>query len=85
VTIGVQYYKVSADLSSGTDTPAAPARWHGLIALIAKRMTHAEKGDRGTAESIQVEVDRWVQRMRWAELTDDAPTGMIMTGESVDG
>jgi hypothetical protein len=26
-----------------------------------------------------------MQRMRWAELTDDAPTGMIMTGESVDG
>lgn len=84
-TIGVQYYKVRDDMSSDGDTPLAPPRWHGLIALIAKRMAHAEKGDRATAESIQVEVDRWVQRMRTAELADDAPAGVIFTGESVDG
>lgn len=84
-TIGVQYYAVSADLSSGSDVPGVPARWHGLVALIAKRMAHAEKGDRLTAESIQVEVDRWVQRMRTSELADDAPAGVIFTGESVDG
>jgi hypothetical protein len=83
-TIGVQYYSVSADFSSGSDVPDAPSRWHGLIALIAKRMAHAEKGDRATADSIQVEVDRWVQRMRVAELGDDAAAGMIVTGESVD-
>jgi hypothetical protein len=84
-TVGVQYYKVVPDMVAGSDEPGASARWHGLIALIAKRMAHAEKGDRGTAESIQVEVDRWVHRMRMAELTDDAAVGVIVTGESVDG
>lgn len=83
-SIGVQYWKVTADLSAGADTPASPARFHGLIVLIAERMALASKGDRAGAEAVQVEVDRWVRRMRVALLPDDALAFQIITGASSD-
>lgn len=83
-TIGVQYWKVPVDLSASTDTPASPARFHGLIVLIAERMALASKGDKGSAEAVQVEVDRWVRRMRVALLPDDALAFQVVTDASVD-
>ena len=79
-SIGVQYWKISPDLSADADTPLAPARFHGLIVLIAQRMAHSWKADRGGAEAIQVEVERWVDRMRHALMPDEGQAWQIMTG-----
>lgn len=43
-TIQVFYYKASPDLSAGSDTPLAPARWHHLIVDMAVRNAHVARG-----------------------------------------
>lgn len=62
--IGVQYWSVPADLVATTDVPAAPARYHKTIADIAVRDAYRDADNHQAAESMQVQIDRDLHRMR---------------------
>lgn len=63
-TLKVQYWKVGTDLSGGSDTPLAPARWHHVIVAIADRLALEAKGDYASAQAVQATVDRELAKMR---------------------
>lgn len=87
-TIGVQYWKVTPDLSAGTDTPLAPTRFHGLIVDLAVRRAYRDRDNHQAAEQLQVEIDRQVQTMIGALLGGQQVQGaglyMQVTGASED-
>lgn len=56
-TIGVQYYRVTVDLT-GTDEPAAPSQFHSLYVDIAQRNAYEDRGDYGAAANLQAIIDR---------------------------
>lgn len=68
-TIGVQYWRVTAELS-GTDTPAAPERFHKLIVDMAAREAYRDSDNHAAAEGLQAQIDRDLARMRAALFTD---------------
>ena len=70
VQIGVQYWRVTSALSSGSDVPAAPARWHDLIVDLAAIRAYRDMHNHGAAESLQAQVDRDVAQMRQELFTD---------------
>lgn len=59
----VVYYKTSSDLSAGTDTPLAPARWHHLIVDMAVRNAHVSKGV-DVPVSLELAIERKLGEMR---------------------
>jgi hypothetical protein len=61
-TIGVQYYKVTADLT-GTDDPAAPTRFHGLIVDLAAAKAYRDSDNFQAAEALQADINRQVAVM----------------------
>lgn len=63
-TIGVQYWRVTPDLSAGTDIPLAPTRFHKTIVDIAVRLAYRDADNHQAAEALQAEIDRDVMRMR---------------------
>jgi hypothetical protein len=63
-TVQVVYWKVSPDLSAGSDTPLSPTRWHHLIVDIADRNASRNKKDFGSAEAMQLSIDRKLAGMR---------------------
>lgn len=78
--IGVQYWKVTLDLS-GTDTPAAPTRFHYLIVDMAARMAYRDADDADAAAAIQAEIDKSLLRMRFALgcVVQDGPADYVRT------
>lgn len=67
-TIGVQFWKVCADLSGDADLPEAPARFHGLIVDMAVAMCYRDADNFEAAAALQVEIDLQVAQMM-AELS----------------
>lgn len=65
-TIGVQYYLVSGDLSGASDEPLVPARFHKIIVDMAVREAYRDADNHGSAEGLQVQIDRDLARMREA-------------------
>lgn len=88
-TIGVQYWKVTAQLSSDADVPAAPVRFHQIYMLIAQRMAESERGNLSVAQGLQNEIDIATGRMGMALLNGQQLQGPYdyqrMMGTSVDG
>lgn len=68
-TIGVQYWRVTEDLAADADEPAAPARFHKLIVDIAVRDAYRDTDNHPAAESLQVQIERDLARMRNSLLT----------------
>lgn len=68
-TPSVRYYKVTTDLASPTDTPAAPARFHNLIVDIAAVRALRDAGNHQAATGLQAEVDRQLDVMRLSMFT----------------
>lgn len=62
-TIGVQYWKVTADLSSDSDDPASPAEAHSLIVDIAAARGWRDKDNHELASAIQADVGRQISAL----------------------
>jgi len=62
-TVGVQYWKIRADLSDSIDEPLAPARFHSVYLKIAQRMAESERGNVNIVQALQGEIDLMVARM----------------------
>jgi hypothetical protein len=69
-TIGVQYWKVTADLT-GSQEPDSPDEAHYLIVDLAVRRASRDVGDHEGAEAIQSEIDRQIN-----DLLIQYPTGI---------
>jgi predicted trehalose synthase len=70
-TIGVQYWKVTADLSGSSDTPASPTETHYLIVDLAVRRAALNAGDHDGAAAVQQQIDRQV-----GDLMEQYPPGV---------
>lgn len=68
ITLGVRYLYVRSSLSAESDEPIAPSRFHNIIMDIAVRMAYNDSDNPGSAQGIQVEIDRKLGRMRGALL-----------------
>lgn len=62
-TIGVQYWRVTSDLSSGSDTPASPSEAHYTIVDLAVRRAYRDSDNHAEAEAIQSEIDRAIGQL----------------------
>lgn len=81
-TIGVQYWKVTPDLTADSDTPLAPTRFHRTIVNIAVRMAYRDADDHAAAEQLQAEIERDLLGMRVALVpTVEATPGIRRTVE----
>lgn len=58
-TIGVQYWKVAADLS-GTNTPISPSETHYLIVDMAVQKAQRDSDNHEAAAALQPEIDRQI-------------------------
>ena len=71
-SIGIQYWKVTADLSASGDEPAGPDEAHLLIVDIAQqRASGREVGDWETSAALQPEINRQVD-----DLLQNYPPGV---------
>lgn len=61
--IGVQYWKVTPDLSAGSDTPASPSEAHYTIVDLAVRRAYRDSDNHTEAEAIQSEIDRAIGQL----------------------
>lgn len=82
-TIGVQYWKVTADMSAASDTPASPARFHMLLVDIAERLASREVGRPENVTVTQSEIDRAIGLMA-TELLSDQGSRFAQTVASTD-
>lgn len=62
-TIGVQYWKVTPDLSASSDTPASPEEAHYTIVDLAVRRAYRDSDNHQEAEQIQSEIDRAIGQL----------------------
>ena len=62
-TIGVQYWKVTPDLSASSDTPASPTEAHYTIVDLAVRRAYRDSDNHAEAEAIQSEIDRAIGQL----------------------
>lgn len=79
-SIGVQYWNITPDLT-GTQTPASPARYHGLIVDIAVRRAAMDESDFQAVQVLGNEIDRALGAMRNALLVDQGPAWVGMAGD----
>lgn len=70
--IGVQYWKITPELSAPTDTPVAPSRYHKIIVDMAVREAYRDSDNHGAAEQLQSQIDRDLVRMRETVLVQTA-------------
>jgi hypothetical protein len=63
-TLKLVYWKVSSDLSAGSDTPLSPARWHSVIVDLADRNACRVKKDFASAAGLQATIDGKLAAMR---------------------
>lgn len=73
-TIQAFYYAVTADLSGPTDSPDAPAQYHGLIVDMAVQMAYRDSDDHQQAEQLQAWIDRQLAAMVDALFAFQPPT-----------
>lgn len=62
-TIGIQYWKVTTDLSGASDTPASPSEAHYVIVDLAVRRAYRDSDDHQAAASLQPEIDNAVSQL----------------------
>lgn len=87
VTIGVQYWKVTAELS-GSNTPAAPTRFHSIYEDIAVREGYADSDNSAAAGQLQARINEKVAQMAdqlFTAQTAGPDNYQQITGASVDG
>lgn len=72
--IGVQYWRVTADLSADSDEPAAPDDFHGLICDIATAIALRANRQHNEAAAYEQAIERERERML-ATLTTGTPDG----------
>jgi hypothetical protein len=63
VTLTVHYFKTPAELSADGDTPALPARYHGLIVDGAVIRAYRDSDNYDQADRAQQHLDRRLQQM----------------------
>lgn len=68
-SITVRYWRVTPDLT-GTETPAAPARFHKLIVDMAAREAYRDSDNHAAAEGLQAQIERDLARMRNVLFSD---------------
>lgn len=82
-TLSVRYYKVPAELSSGSDAPIVPARYQSAIVDFASRRAFEDANNTEQAEATQRECDRWLDRMRknllGGQQVQDRPVALDMS------
>lgn len=86
-TISVQYFKVTPDLTAGSDTPASPAEAHMTIVDLAVRRAYNDSDNFFSASMIQSEIDRAVQALlvQYPPRIPDGPDAFVgVTGASSD-
>ena len=66
--IGVQYWRVTPDLSAGSDTPLAPTRFHGLLVDMACRYAARDSADWEQHNQLTPLILDGIERMRGALL-----------------
>lgn len=79
-TLGVRYWKVTADLSAAGDVPAAPAEAHYLIVDLAVRRAYHDNDEHDQAVALQPEIENAV-----AQLLDQYPPGQADGPDSYVG
>ena len=62
-TIGVQYWKVTADLSASSDEPSSPDDVHPLIVDLAVVRAYRAKDNHEAARELRAEVDHQLQQL----------------------
>jgi hypothetical protein len=78
-TIGVQYWKVTTDLSGASDEPAAPDELHPLILDISTRRAWREKNQHDEARAIQEEVALQIADLRLRYTPGVRDLGAVQT------
>lgn len=79
-TIGVQYWRITPDLSADSDTPASPAQAHYTIVDLAVRRASRDSGNDDVAAAIQPEIDNAI-----SQLIEQYPPGMADGPEAYVG
>lgn len=85
-TIGVQYWRVTPDLT-GSQTPASPSECHYTIIDIAVRRAYRDNDDHQAAAALQPEIDNAINQflVAYAPGTADGPEAYVgVTGASED-
>lgn len=81
--ISVRHWAVTPDLTTDTDEPESPSRWHRVIVEIAVRMAYQDSDNHDAAAATQTQIDRDVAQMLTALMGDYGPTEVM--GDGVDG
>lgn len=81
-SIGVQYWKVTSDLSEDTDTPLSPDRFHHVIVDLAACRAYLDRDDFSAAQALRAQVDQDLLRM--ADALEVGPLSQQITGASAD-
>lgn len=76
-TIGVQYWRVTPELS-GADEPAAPARFHSVIVDMAVVRAYLDSDNPESASALQSFVDRRVEELRFSALVGQVQAATTM-------
>lgn len=78
-TIGVQYWKVTPDLSADSDTPASPSECHYVIVDMAVRRAYRDNDDHEAAAALQPEIDNAISQLlqQYGNGTADGPDGYV--------
>jgi hypothetical protein len=85
-TIGVQYWRVTPDLTTG-QSPASPSEAHYVIVDLAARQAYNDNDEFFSASMVQQEVDRKVQQLllNYPVGQADGPDAFVgVTGASLD-
>lgn len=83
-TMTVNYYTVTADMSSGSDAPLMPDRFRGAIVERACAYAYRDQDDPQMAAVCLAEMDRIVARMRDFYALQTGAQYMTVTGASDD-
>ena len=63
-TLSFDYWTFPSDLSSDSDTPGMPARFHDLVVARAKYYAHVMRSDPTAAQIALAEYEKGLQKMR---------------------
>lgn len=85
-TIGVQYWRVTPDLASASDEPAAPVEVHSLIVDLAVVRGYRAKDNHESARELRAEVEGQLDAllMQYQPGVADSP-GHFVAGYGTDG
>ena len=87
-SIGVQYWKITSDLTSDADEPLAPARFHMLIVDMAAQRAYMRTDNYGAAQALQPFIDQQLGAMVETLLGGQqiaGPQGWTSVTQACDG